>query len=206
MKKAGYLICFVLSINVFWVSAQKISLSKLPDPCFDLQVLAPIRTWDEGIPLGNGLLGGLLWGENNTIRLSLDRGDLWDERTTGDKTWWAVHTYQKAADLIARKKYDLVNEWWDSPYDGVTPTKLPAGRIEIKLPVAEMVKKLFSNLILPGTLVPSATNKMPRQGRGHRFDLAERAGKEPIGSPPLFSRCWATVTWKGHRIFHLTIW
>ena len=140
------MICFVLSINVFWVSAQKISLSKLPDPCFDLQVLAPIRTWDEGIPLGNGLLGGLLWGENNTIRLSLDRGDLWDERTTGDKTWWAVHTYQKAADLIARKKYDLVNEWWDSPYDGVTPTKLPAGRIEIKLPVAEMVKKFKLDL------------------------------------------------------------
>ena len=27
------------------------------------------------------LLGGLLWGEGQTIRLSLDRGDLWDLRT-----------------------------------------------------------------------------------------------------------------------------
>ncbi len=42
--------------------------------------MAPIRSWDEVLPLGNGLTGGLLWGEGNLIRLSLDRGDLWDER------------------------------------------------------------------------------------------------------------------------------
>ena len=42
---------------------------------------APIATWDEAIPLGNGMLGGLLWGTNNTSNLSLDRGDLWDETT-----------------------------------------------------------------------------------------------------------------------------
>ena len=45
-----------------------------------LHLEAPIETWDEAIPLGNGLLGGLLWGSANTIHLSLDRGDLWDER------------------------------------------------------------------------------------------------------------------------------
>jgi hypothetical protein len=47
---------------------------------FQLQPEAPIKTWDEALPLGNGLTGGLLWGSGNTINLSLDRGDLWDER------------------------------------------------------------------------------------------------------------------------------
>ena len=42
----------------------------------NLVLAAPVTTWDEAIPLGNGLLGGLLWGEGRTIRLSLDRGDL----------------------------------------------------------------------------------------------------------------------------------
>ena len=28
---------------------------------FQLRLEAPINTWDEAIPLGNGLLGGLLW-------------------------------------------------------------------------------------------------------------------------------------------------
>ena len=45
-----------------------------------LQLSAPIKSWDEAIPLGNGLMGGLLWGGDNVVRLSLDRGDLWDER------------------------------------------------------------------------------------------------------------------------------
>ena len=40
-----------------------------------LTLTAPITTWDEALPLGNGLLGGLLWGEGGTLRLSLDRGD-----------------------------------------------------------------------------------------------------------------------------------
>ena len=36
--------------------------------------------WYEGLPLGNGWLGVLLWQKNDNIRLSLDRVDLWDDR------------------------------------------------------------------------------------------------------------------------------
>lgn len=46
----------------------------------DLKLTAPIDTWDEALPLGNGLMGALLWGGDGTIRISLDRVDLWDER------------------------------------------------------------------------------------------------------------------------------
>jgi len=141
-----YLLLPLLLINTFLASAQKSKMPELPKPCYNLVLQAPITTWDEAVPLGNGLMGGLLWGENNIIRLSLDRGDLWDERTNGPAEWWKEHTYQKAADLIAQKKYDLVSDWWDTPYNGVTPTKLPAGRIEIKLPVSEIVKNFELNL------------------------------------------------------------
>ena len=51
----------------------------LPQP-LNLRLAAPIKTWDEAIPLGNGAMGVLFWGEGNVLRLSLDRGDLWDER------------------------------------------------------------------------------------------------------------------------------
>ena len=59
----------------------------------------PIGQWFNGWPF--------LWGENNNIRLSLDRGDLWDERTAGGKDWWKAHSYHKAADLIAKKEYEF---------------------------------------------------------------------------------------------------
>ena len=52
----------------------------LPGESLNLRLAAPIKSWDEAVPLGNGLMGGLLWGMDNTVRLSLDRGDLWDER------------------------------------------------------------------------------------------------------------------------------
>ena len=40
------------------------------DTTFRMTLEAPIATWDEAIPLGNGMLGGLLWGGGNTIHLS----------------------------------------------------------------------------------------------------------------------------------------
>ena len=49
----------------------RLSTTALPQA---LTLTAPISTWDEAIPLGNGLLGGLLWGEGRTLKLSLDRG------------------------------------------------------------------------------------------------------------------------------------
>ncbi len=146
MKRFKHLFFLLLLFNPFLLVAQKRNLPGLPKPCYNLVLQAPISTWDEAIPLGNGLMGGLLWGENNTIRLSLDRGDLWDERVTGGEGWWKEHTYQKAADLITQMKSDTVQNWWDKPYTGVTPTKLPAGRIEIRLPVAEVVKRFELNL------------------------------------------------------------
>jgi len=43
----------------------------------DLCLTAPIDRWDEAVPLGNGILGALLWGDAGGIRVSLDRGDVW---------------------------------------------------------------------------------------------------------------------------------
>ena len=60
-----------------------------------LKLDAPIVRWDEALPLGNGINGVLLWGGRNTLKLSLDRGDLWDERNGGiyehpDWNWQAL--------------------------------------------------------------------------------------------------------------------
>ena len=33
---------------------------KLPEASLNLKLKAPIDTWDEAVPLGNGMLGGLL--------------------------------------------------------------------------------------------------------------------------------------------------
>jgi len=107
--------------------------SRLPAPELNLRLQAPITTWDEALPLGNGLLGGLLWGEGTTLRLSLDRGDLWDERPA-DGVDWDRLTWKMGRELVAAGKNDEFNKLFDKPYDDVHPTKIPAGRVEISLP------------------------------------------------------------------------
>ena len=44
--------------------------------CYDFE--KEISRWDEGIPLGNGQIGALLWGKPQDLRVSLDRSDIWD--------------------------------------------------------------------------------------------------------------------------------
>lgn len=111
-----------------------------------IELTAPIDTWDEAVPLGNGLTGGLLWGKNNTIRLSLDRGDLWDERPAAEKDWWKKHPYAEGKKFVDQKQFDLINKLWDDPYNGVTPTKLPVGRMEIDLDPDKKVQSFALNL------------------------------------------------------------
>ena len=105
----------------------------LPGPNLNPHLQAPINSWDEAIPLGNGLMGGLLWGGKNVLRLSLDRGDLWDERPGAEPEWWKSRNWRKGGD-------------WDGPYNGVTPTKLPAGRLEITLDPSQSLGSFELNL------------------------------------------------------------
>jgi alpha-L-fucosidase 2 len=119
--------CHTVSAAVFatLLASAAAQLAAQPPPAHNLRLKAPITSWDDAIPLGNGLMGGLLWGEKNTLRLSLDRGDLWDERTHGEAEWWKKHPWTEA-----KGKGDP----WNQYYNGVTPTKLPGGRLEITLP------------------------------------------------------------------------
>ncbi len=102
-----------------------------------LQLTAPIATWDEGVPLGNGLTGGLLWGGENTINLSLDRGDLWDERLPEvyhQENW----TYDTIRRLKAEGNQAEISRLFDHPYNQIPyPTKLPGGRLVLKLDASQ---------------------------------------------------------------------
>ena len=140
-------------IGVFLLCAAKMVLvataqSSLPDASLNLKLTAPINTWDEAIPLGNGTMGVLLWGEGNTLRLSLDRGDLWDERPS-QKHLAVKERFNWAAmqRMVAENKMGEFNEVFDSNYDyDGPPTKLPAGRVELVLDASQTVESFELNL------------------------------------------------------------
>jgi alpha-L-fucosidase 2 len=111
----------------------------------NLRLKAPIQTWDEAVPLGNGLLGGLLWGEDGRLRLSLDRGDLWDERPA-TKVDWSRYTWATLLELTAAGRHQEVNAIFDASYNEPHPTKLPAGRLEIDLGADRRLARFELNL------------------------------------------------------------
>ena len=45
----------------------------LPAPDDGLHFETPVTVWDEALPLGNGILGALVWGDGNPLKISLDR-------------------------------------------------------------------------------------------------------------------------------------
>ena len=53
---------------------------KHPDTRHNLSFSVLSDRWDEAIPLGNGMLGALVWHKDGKLRISLDRADLWDLR------------------------------------------------------------------------------------------------------------------------------
>jgi alpha-L-fucosidase 2 len=107
---------------------------------FAMHLAAPIKTWDEAVPLGNGLTGGLLWGEGSVIHLSLDRGDLWDERLPEiylEDDW----NYETMKRLVAERNQAEMVRRFDAPYNQIPyPTKLPGGRLVLTLDPSQQVR------------------------------------------------------------------
>lgn len=81
-KKQVKLMCFwglILSIlSSFQLTEQQFNLR--PDAKYNLKFSALATTWDEAMPLGNSMLGALIWKKADKLRMSLDRADLWDLR------------------------------------------------------------------------------------------------------------------------------
>lgn len=117
-----------------------VSIFAQPKPQHNLVFDSLAKRWDEGIPLGNGWLGALIWQKDNKIRVSLDRVDLWDDRPMPEihklKFRWVV-------EKVKLNQYDSVQKIGDEPYEKYpAPTKIPGAAIEFDLHKIGQVKKV----------------------------------------------------------------
>lgn len=107
------------------------SINAQPKPACNLTFNKLADKWDEAIPLGNGMLGALIWQKNDKLRLSLDRADLWDERKALDLSKF---NFKWVEEQVLKNKYDTVHKLGDHPYDNIPyPTKLPAAAMEFDI-------------------------------------------------------------------------
>lgn len=119
-----------VSMLLFALSAFVSEAIPQPQQRHNLEFPQLSSTWDEGIPLGNGLVGALVWKKGAQLRVSLDRADLWDLRPTaglsepGFTFAWVMKQVQKGT-------YAAVQELGDVPYErDPGPTKIPGAALE----------------------------------------------------------------------------
>lgn len=109
-------------------------------PAHHLQYDSLATRWDEGIPLGNGLLGALVWKKEGRLRLSLDRADLWDDRPMPGV---GTFNFQWVIDKVRQRQYDSVQQVGDEPYEiSPAPTKIPGAALEFNI---DALGKVVSN-------------------------------------------------------------
>lgn len=136
--KMGYVIKYIslflssFVIMLLFSACQQQPLKTTASP-YDLVFPDLAQSWDEGMPLGNAVVGSLIWQKENALRISLDRVDLWDLRPS-DSISGPNYSFQWVYDQVMKKDYLPVQEKFDHPY-GVfpAPSKIPGAGLEFTL-------------------------------------------------------------------------
>ena len=115
-------------------STGQTSLQPSPKPsAHDLVFTDLASSWDEGIPLGNGMMGALVWEKEGKLRIALDRADLWDLRPM-ENVYKEVLNYSWVYKNWKENTYGKVQKAFDEPYDRAAgPSKIPVAALEFPI-------------------------------------------------------------------------
>ncbi|MBR2336891.1 MAG: glycoside hydrolase N-terminal domain-containing protein [Clostridia bacterium] len=117
---------------------------------YNIKTKKSILSWDEALPLGNGKIGALIYGDG-PLRVSLDRVDLWDKRVN-PKTLEKGFTFKNLTKLSTSDRKEDWQErarlfediFTEKPY----PSKITAGRLELdfgeKCPIINSEVDIYS--------------------------------------------------------------
>ena len=99
----------------------------------DLKFTELAQTWDEGMPLGNATVGALIWEKDSSLRISMDRIDLWDQRPM-DSISGNNNRFSWVYDQVMKSNYLPVQKKYDHPYNRLpAPSKIPGAGLEFNL-------------------------------------------------------------------------
>ena len=102
-----------------------------------LDLEAPVTRWEDGIPLGNGGAGALLWGGGDTLNVTLDRADFW-HNTDVSCYQTPEFNWETLIDVVARKDDARRAKVFNG---GNSATKLPGVRLVLKLAPGQTLKR-----------------------------------------------------------------
>lgn len=232
MKSILGLIFLLFCLQV--IGAEQKTNSNKVHPCLKFNSIP--KVWDEAIPIGNGIIGGLIWQKGDILRIALDRADLWDLRPVKEFETSKNYSFKFVCDQVINKKdiqpvYELID--YRSRLDPA-PTKIPAGALEFNIKPLGEVKSISLDLITAvctiewkqGTTAKLFIHANERTGRFLFENLpndispklitpeyeekGEKLANMPASVRPLSSLGYKsgqiTSTQKGHVNYHQKAW
>ncbi|MGV8093770.1 MAG: glycoside hydrolase family 95-like protein [Mangrovibacterium sp.] len=144
MKISRTIILLILQVSLF-SCYQENNENRIAHGNLVFQTLAPV--WDEAIPLGNGMLGALIWQKDSNLRFSLDRADLWDLRPM-DNLSRPEFSYRWVQEQLEKNNYKAVQDLFDAPYDQMpAPSKIPGAALEFDISSLGKIKSVKLDLV-----------------------------------------------------------
>ena len=145
--------------------------------------------WQHGFPLGNGVLGVMVWGDGQPLAFTLDRADLWDTRLDRSFMDHPDFTYEGLRRLVAEQRFDEALEVFEERQrrdNPVGPTKIGVGRAELFLGAAAeyRVHLDIDRAVVEGTMCTAAAEHGLRAFVArHRNLLCLRVDPAPADAP-----------------------
>jgi len=99
MYSKQYFISFILLSIVF------LSVNAQVADKHDLEFKSLATKWQDGIPLGNGLVGVMLWQDEGNLRMSLDASNLWNFQFSVDNNTVYQNTFNWVYDQILKNNF-----------------------------------------------------------------------------------------------------
>lgn len=90
--------------------------------------------WQDGLPIGNGQIGAQCWGDTSSLKLTLDRGDVWDLRYEPNRG--ENYNYVTLREFVRNGQRDRIQKELSpdvNPLASRLPSHIVAGRLEIRL-------------------------------------------------------------------------
>ena len=125
MKSVCLILCLILAFGVLPATKAAPNVPK-----YNLQFSRLASSWDEAIPLGNGMLGALIWQKGDHLRFSLDQANLWDLRPM-ENFAKPEFSFKWVQQQVKDNNYKVVQNMFDAPYDQLpAPSKIPGAALE----------------------------------------------------------------------------